>query len=268
MATITIDSAEKQKRTYSAPALEKGFAVLELLASAPGGLTVTEIASGLGKSIGELFRIIVVMEQLGWLRRTPENDRYRVSYRLLEIAHRATPAQDLLFVTAPIAHDLAHAVNQSCHVVVRNEDKGLIILRQENPGITGFAVRLGAEVDLVAGCSGHVLLAFGREGLPKGLAPDQQGLLEQVITRVRAQGYERLPSARTRGVVDISCPIYGFGGYAVAAFTIPFLEVMDGSQLVTIEGALEQLKVAARRASQALGWTGEASDGRGTATAA
>jgi DNA-binding IclR family transcriptional regulator len=147
-------------------------------------------------------------------------------------------------------------------VVVRNEDKGLVILRQENPGITGFAVRLGAEVDLVAGCSGHVLLAFGREGLPQGLAPERRAKLEKAIAQVREQGYERLPSARTRGVIDISCPIFGFGGHAVAAFTIPFLEVMDGSQLVTIDGALEQLKVAARRASQALGWVGEVSNGR------
>jgi hypothetical protein len=56
----------KQGRTtYSAPALEKAFNVVELLAKEKKGLTVSEIAVGIGLSLPEIFRIIVVMERRG-----------------------------------------------------------------------------------------------------------------------------------------------------------------------------------------------------------
>ena len=64
-------SATPRNASYAAPALEKGFNVIELLAGAPGGLTVTEIAAGLGLSMSEIFRVIMVMERRDWLRKAP-----------------------------------------------------------------------------------------------------------------------------------------------------------------------------------------------------
>jgi DNA-binding IclR family transcriptional regulator len=52
-----------RKTTYSAPALEKGFDIVELLGPAPDGLTPTEIAQKLNRSLSEIFRILVVMER-------------------------------------------------------------------------------------------------------------------------------------------------------------------------------------------------------------
>ena len=49
------------KTTYSAPALEKGFDIMELLATAPDGLTSSEIAQKLGRSLSAIFRVLVVM---------------------------------------------------------------------------------------------------------------------------------------------------------------------------------------------------------------
>src|SRR5581483_2164631 len=85
--------APAAKTLYSAPAPEKGFDIIELLAAAPDGLTSSEIAQRLGRSLSEIFRILVVMERRGWLRKNPMSDQYSVSYRVLEHAFRATPAQ-------------------------------------------------------------------------------------------------------------------------------------------------------------------------------
>src|ERR1044071_6425903 len=90
------------KTVYSAPALEKGFDIIELLAAAPDGLTSSEIAQRLGRSLSEIFRILVVMERRGWLRKDPDSGRYRVSYHVLEHAFRATPAQGLGMGAAPV----------------------------------------------------------------------------------------------------------------------------------------------------------------------
>ncbi|PTW45127.1 IclR family transcriptional regulator [Sphingomonas faeni] len=246
-------------RVYSAPALEKAIDIIELLAREPNGLTVSEIATRLSRSISELFRVIVVLDRRGWLHKDPGSDRYRVTYKLLETAHRATPAQELTHVAAPLMQTLAATAMQSCHLVVVNGTSGLIILRQESPGPTGFAVRLGTSIALATNCSGHVLLAFMADDvrsaiLNQTMTPADRDALDAAFAAIRKRGYESIRSARMGGVSDISCPIFGFDGHVVAALTIPFLEVIDETPHISADEALVALKHTATQISQALGW--------------
>jgi len=241
-----IEESAEPRRVYAAPALEKGFNVIELLADTPHGLTISEIAQRLGLSISEIFRVIMVMERRAWLRKGP-GDRFRVTPKVLDLAFRATPAEELSAVAAPVMYDLAQRIGQSCHLVVRNEDQGLVILRQEGPGPTGLSVRVGASLSLEKSCSGHVLLAFAPM---HGSATTGTGAR---LDAVRAQGYEMMDSARTLGVIDISYPVFGFDGQVAAALTVPFLKLIDGTQTVDHEAARDHLARAAGRISAALG---------------
>ncbi|MBW8733664.1 MAG: IclR family transcriptional regulator [Asticcacaulis sp.] len=241
-----INDLPDTRRVYAAPALEKGFNVIELLADTPHGLTISEIAARLGLSISEIFRVIMVMERRAWLRKG-SGDRFRVTPKVLDLAFRATPAEELSVVAAPVMYDLAQRIGQSCHLVVRNEDQGLVILRQEGPGPTGLSVRVGASLSLEKSCSGHVLLAFSSRHAPVG------GALEARLEAVRTQGFEMTDSARTLGVTDISYPVFGFDGHVAAALTVPFLKLIDGTQTVDKHEASGHLARAAARISAGLG---------------
>ncbi len=46
----------KMKKDYTAPALEKGLDILELLAVSPIGLSQAEIATKLKRSVNEIYR--------------------------------------------------------------------------------------------------------------------------------------------------------------------------------------------------------------------
>jgi len=248
------ESGAVPKGNYAAPALDKAFDILELLADKPGGVLISEMAAQLNRSVGELFRIVIVMEKRGFLQKSPDTDRYTVAYKILDLAYRATPAQDLTRSAAPQMEALALAVEQSCHLVVPNGGLGLVVARQENPIVRGFAVRLGAPVDLLKSCSGHVLLAFSPpdrverilERAPSKLTGDGAAKLEKRLGKVRKQGFEMMASAITRGVTDMSYPVFGFHGDVMAALTIPFLELIDGSQKVGMEEARLRLREAGR----------------------
>uniref|UniRef100_UPI002636436B IclR family transcriptional regulator n=1 Tax=uncultured Sphingomonas sp. TaxID=158754 RepID=UPI002636436B len=151
---------KERKGSYAAPALDKAFLVIELLADHPQGLLASEMASALGRSLGELFRIVVVMEAAGYLQKSPVTDRYTITYKFLDIAYRATPTRQLTAAAVPEMQALARATEQSCHLVVAKHAEGLVIAREENPGVRGFALRLGASIDLLRSCSGQVILAF------------------------------------------------------------------------------------------------------------
>jgi DNA-binding IclR family transcriptional regulator len=259
-------SEQKEKRerrgSYAAPALDKAFMIIELLAANPQGLLATEMASALSKSLGELFRIIVVMEDAGYLEKSPLNDRYTVTYKFLDVAYRATPTRKLILTAAPEMQSLALAIGQSCHLVVHKNGEGLVIAREENPGTRGFALRVGASIDLVRSCSGQVLLAFSppesvekmldRVEALRGMPIGRAGLADR-LNEVRKRGYDQRESPITRGVTDISYPIFAFGGELMAALTIPFLEFIDGSQLVKIDEARLKLSQTAANISSILG---------------
>jgi len=242
------------RTTYSAPALEKAFNVLELLAKEEKGLTVSEIAAGIGLSLPEIFRIIVVMERRGWLRKS-HGDKYSVTPHVLHLAFRATSAEELSAIAIPQMRELCAASDQSCHLVIRNGDKGLVITRQQNPGPYGFHVRIGAEIDLKSTCSGHVLLAFGAERHASRSTPPatSEKTFAATLNAVRQRGYERMESARTLGVTDISYPIFDMHGDILAALTVPFLRFIDGSQTLSLDATQALLERTAKGISAELG---------------
>lgn len=251
------------KTHYSAPALEKGFDIIELLALAPDGLTSSEIALRLGRSLSEIFRILVVMERRHWLHKSSETDRYNVSYHVLEYALRASPVQALGAIAAPIMYELAGATVQSCHMAVISETTILIVLQQESPAHSGFSVKLGTRCDVYSSCSGHVLMAFSDQltadkimSVAKPSSTPQLEAFKSRLAFIRERGYEIRASSRSIGVTDISYPIFGFDGRIRAALTLPFLTVIDGSQTVDIENARQHLAKAARKISNGLGWFG------------
>lgn len=254
------------KGTYAAPAIEKAFEIVEVLATRPEGALISEIAMQLGRSVGELFRIVVVLEQLGYLRKSSTSDRYTVAYKLLDLAYRATPAQDLVRAAMPEMQILALEAGQSCHLVVANGGRGMVIAREEQPGTRGFALKLGAQIDIINSCSGQVILAFSNIQHAERIvsAAEEEGKikvdrswLSDRMAIIRRQGYDSRKSPITYGVTDISFPVFGFDRNVAAALTIPFLELIDGSQKVDLEAVREMLRIATARVSDRLGFQPE-----------
>ena len=252
----------RAKTNYAAPALEKGFDIIELLATTPEGLAPSEIAQGLGRSLSEIFRILVVMERRAWLTKNPETEKYSVGYRVLECGFRATPAQTLSTIAAPIMYELALAAQQSCHLAIIADTDILIILQQNSMGHSGFGVRLGGRCDVFSSCSGHVLLAHADQarldrilGAARPMPAREAKDFRARLALVKARGFEIKPSSRHAGVNDISYPVFGFDGRVIGALTIPFLTVIDGTQTVDLEKARQMLEKAALKISRGLGWS-------------
>lgn len=248
--------------TYAAPALEKAFEIVELLADHPEGALISEMATMLGRSIGELFRIVIVMEKHGYLQKSALTDRYTVAYKILDLAYRATPAQNLVRAAGQEMQRLALDVGQSCHLVVPNGGQGLVIAREENPGTRGFALKLGASVDMIRSCSGQVILAFAAPHRRERIVELAEALRDTPIDReelfarietVCAQGFDMRQSPITFGVTDISFPLFGFDGELMGALTVPFLEHIDGSQKLDLAATRDRLRQAAAIISATLG---------------
>ena len=205
--------------------------------------------------------MLVVLEQRGYLVNEPGTDRFRLTLKLFELAHRFAPIRRLTTAAEPIMSQLSDSIEQSCHLVVYYEGRGRVVAQQDSPSLRSFSVRLGADAPLVNTCSGHLLLAFAHpatrrtmlERIPKHHPQPGKRELESVYRRVVENGYERLVSDQVFGVEDVGYPVFNHAGKVTAALVVPFLSYLDDSHSVKIDAAREFIHEAALELSADLG---------------
>ena len=94
--------APKASTRYPTPALEKGLDILELFASQPSGLTKSEVARKLGRTISEIFRMLACLEERGYIAQGPHSDRYHLSLHLFKLALEHPPIKRMTMQALPI----------------------------------------------------------------------------------------------------------------------------------------------------------------------
>lgn len=252
-------------RNYSAPALEKGLDILELLAAEESGLTLSGIATRLNRSVSELFRMLIVLERRGYVHTPQDSDKYLATLKLFELAHRFRPVQRLTTVSGPLMKNLAYKIEQSCHLVIYYEGKGHVVAQQDSPSERVLSVRLGAEAPLLDSCSGHLILAYATDQeralmiarIPKHHRRPGRTDLEAITRRVRKQGFELIDSAQIAGVRDIGYPVFDHTNKLIAALVVPFFSFLDGSHPVDIAAAQDMVKTTAAAISREMGHSPE-----------
>lgn len=259
-ASLSTASSEPESRVYSAPALEKGLDILETLCRSEQPLTQKDIAQRLGRSVGEIYRMITCLVSRNYVTLVDENT-YSITTKLFELSHVHPPTHRLLLEAAPIMQRLASELDQSCHLTVYGQGKQVVLCKVDTPSGMGFAVRAGAELDVLISASGRVLLAFQdqetrqlrvEESVQR--RPDQADpQIETLLASIRTAGYEAIPSVQVRGLFAVSFPVLDAQGRAMAALTVPYAERIDQVQRKSILEVTEALRQATRTLSAKIG---------------
>jgi DNA-binding IclR family transcriptional regulator len=258
------------KRYYPTPALEKGLDILELFASSPEGMTVSEVARRLNRTMSEIFRMLLCLEQRGYLAQSANKDRYRLTLRLFRLAQEHPPTKRMVTEALPIMHWLAHELRQSCHLGVLDGGHVVILAQVDSPESTGFYVKVGSKVDLMHAATGHVILAHQTEDACERAV--QEWALEAKkkkptdltshLAKIRVRGYERRASYEVAGIVNISFPVLNSQANAVAGLTVPYVKRIEDT--ISIPHVIEALRTASRQISEAMGALPEVEDTRNT----
>src|SRR5690349_17417252 len=237
---------------YRAPALEKGLDVIELLAGERFPLNLSSISQRLGRSSGELFRMLQVLEFKGFITTAENGSGYVLTNKLFALAMEQAPVRSLVETALPIMRKLVNDIGQSAHIAVASEDQIVVVTRVERPGDLGFSVRIGYRREIPLATSGLVLFAYQTDDIRrvwlkrcrlKGEAADS---FVERANAVRARGHHEAASHFVRGIVDLSAPILR-GETAVAALTVPF--VHSNPLQVEMSEAVEYVRAAARQIS-------------------
>lgn len=242
--------AEQEKAArYSAPALEKGLDILELLSESIEGYTLQQLSQALGRSVNEIFRMVVTLQRRGYIH-ADQNDRYALTLKMFALAHRQPPVKSLAAAALPLLQELAQRTRQSAHLAVYQDGRAVVIAQVDSPERWSFGLKVGVLMGMTDTSSGHVLLAYqdevtrtrmlGSHMKVEGELDIDPGQLFAMLADVREMGYSLMPSIQIQGVTNIAFPVWGLGSRVVAAINIPHIARIDG----TPTPDKEQIKVA------------------------
>jgi DNA-binding IclR family transcriptional regulator len=246
---------------YSAPALEKGLDILEQLTHGGQGQSLLQLASSLGRSPSEIYRMLEVLVDRGYLKR--RDSGFTLTLKLFDLGMQSLPMRDLSQIAAVQMHEVAQRTRQSLHLSMHQDQRLVVVACVHTPEPLGFSVRLGSHFpfrpDLA---SARVLTAFAPpeiadwmiEEMQRNSAPEKLNLrsLRLKFETIRRRGYEQSKSDTVPGITDVVFPIFdNVHPGAIASLNMPYLKQRDAT--MTLIQAREVLQLAAQSITDQMG---------------
>lgn len=262
-------NAERPKNLVQA--IERAAAILDLLGQSAQGLSVGEVAARTGLAKGTAHRLLASLVFFDFARQDPASRRYQLGFKLVELGNRRLSQIDLREDARPFLIALAEEVQETVHLVVRDQGAALYIDKVAlHPRRSGLQMvsRIGARTALHSSAVGKVLLAALPENEAAALLP-RDGLAaatERTITdpaalrrhldQVRRQGFAIDDEENEKGIRCVGAPIRDASGEVVAA-----LSVSGPTARVTRERVTQSLQpkvcAAAAQISAQIGYRGK-----------
>ncbi len=227
------ETSHDERAAYSAPALEKGLDILEVLASEGEAMTARQIGERLGRSKNEIFRMVYVLVDRGYLRRDAATDRLSLSNRLFELGMRTPRPRALVEVALPAMERLSGRVGHASHLVVISRGETVVVASAAARAEFNFTLQLGYSRPATDAASGLTIMAFQSPERRQVMMEESLSLLERgalretlnaELDRIAATGFLISESHHFVGITDICAPILDRSGRGVASVVMPCLQ--------------------------------------------
>lgn len=113
--------------------VERTMQVLEFLADEPDGLTVSELARRLGINKSIALRILATLEATSYLYRETDTQRYRLTYRIANLALRQLARSGLLDQCGPCLRELAERTGELVRLAIIQERRPIWVHAVSGP---------------------------------------------------------------------------------------------------------------------------------------
>lgn len=192
---------------------------------------ITEISEQLGLYKSNVFNIVDTFVQAGYLERNPENEKYRLGYKVLELSQVLSSNISFRSTILPFMQELANTINETVYLGIPN-DTEVIYLDSAGPKHQLMTrSMLGVKAPLYCTGIGKAMLAYLPEGkvdavIAKGLTryteqtitdPDQ---LREDLSATRMRGYSIDNMEHEYGIKCIGMPLINKKKEVVAGISI------------------------------------------------
>lgn len=243
---------------YTVPGLERGLRILGEFSRREPTLTAPELARRLGVPRSTIFRLLVTLENMGFVERTPDGRAHRLGLAVLRLGFEYMASLDIVELGRPLLERLRDDTGYAASLVVR-DGRDIVYLQRSAPQ-SPFAtsVTVGTRLPAHATVLGHVLLgdlslaelrALYPEARLTGTGPntpaDADALFE-LVQQTRQRGYVVAEGFFEAHISTVAAPVYADNGHVVAAIglTVPGAHIPEDRQpalVANTRGAATQL---------------------------
>lgn len=244
--------------------LQKAFAIVEVLAGGPGVMTAAEVAGAVKLPRATAYRLLRDLEAAGYVLREA-GVGYRLSLKLLGLAHEVLDRTDLRQVARPLLEALRDRCRETVHLGIAENGRMVHIEKMEGSGPFTVSPRVGRSVPMHCTAMGKAVLAFlppdearavvARQGLSRHTRNTIVGwrALTEELDRVRRHGYAVSNEEYEEGIRCVGAPILDHRGVPRAAVSVSIPTVRLPLARIAAWGA--SVREVAGAVSRALGWT-------------
>lgn len=202
-----------------AQALQRGLALLDIIADSPKPLRFSEIAEQSGLSKGTVHRMLTALSEARLLACDPGDQTYRLGVRLFEMAHRVWDSFDLRGAAEPELTRVSAALGETVRLAVLDGTDILYIDQRETAQPIRVGNGVGSRVAVHASGAGKAILAHlsptARHQLLAQLdltrvTPNtitNFEVLERELDLIKARGYAISIAEQTEGASSVAVPV-------------------------------------------------------------
>ena len=219
-------------QTPSVPALERGLAILEIVAKSRNGYTFSQLAERLEFPKSSVHALLVTLERLGYLQQMESTGRYVTGLNLVRIATAASHGITLRQKAGPVLCDLTQRTGLTAHMAILEHNEAILVAKVEPSGTIPVATWLGKRIDYHCTSMGKALIAWLAEDEVRQLVKERRMLrhnentictlerLKAELLRTRKVGYAVDDEEEEIGIRCVGVPVIDGSGEVAAAISV------------------------------------------------
>ncbi len=235
---------DDQEGRVAVPGLVRGLNILRLFKRSRPQITPPEMARELHIPRSTVHRLVLTLEELGFLQRIDGAGSYALGPAVLTIGYEYLAALDIVQLSNPVLARLHKETNLSTHLAVRNGAEIVYLSRHTQRATAISNVTVGTSLPAHATVMGRVMLAdlspaelralYVKENLPPytDQTPTTRAALEALLIEDRRRGYAVSTSFFEPGVTAVAAAVHDRSGRAVAAINVTAVDAtLEARQL-------------------------------------
>lgn len=225
-------SKSAKKNKYIIPNLRKAFEVLELLSESSDGFSFPSLLDKIDCNKTSLFRILLTIEEMGYIRKNPETDNYFISRKILSLAYASLCDANLIDESMDVMRNLRDETSETTMLGVLLDDECVMIAQEYGNHDFNFTGKLGMKSPLHASAPGKAILAAlpeaEREAILKRIKLTKnaentitdESELRAELEKISKRNYSTDASEAVDGVNCVASIIFDAHSYPVAVLWI------------------------------------------------
>jgi IclR family KDG regulon transcriptional repressor len=206
--------------------LARGLQIIEKLAEASDGLSITDLADTFEVDKGSISRLMQTLAHYGFAEKDKRSRKYISGPQIVRHSRTLLQRISIRDIAKPFLKQLVEATGECAHLAILVQGQAFYIDQEESQNALRVTTNIGSLAPLYSTALGKVLLAFSDTAIPEELTPftmrtiTDASMLKRHIEIVRTQGFAADDEEWNLDVRCVAVPIFDYRDKCVAAIGV------------------------------------------------